>query len=497
MTYYSELVEQAKKYELNIRNELGVDAILTTVEQTLGFETVLHDAGGMVIGGTGRYGMSFGRGRNNSVVAKVLETGRPYIVRDSKTSDLGCSNCRFNDKCGGYGAIAFPVYGHDRTLLGVISIVGFSEEHKKKIAADEEFYFSYLAEASLRLKRRLKLTRMPKQKERRSPHDVLFEDIIGNATGMKNLIAKTRKVVNSPSTVLIQGESGTGKELIARAIHCEGNRSRHPFIALNCSAIPDTLLESELFGYEGGAFTGSKKSGQKGKFELAHQGTIFLDEIGDMPLSLQPKILRVLQERYIEPIGSTKSVPIQVRVIAATHRNLEEMVRNGEFREDLYYRLNVIPLHTMPLRERRADIPLFCDHFIRKHSLVLNKRPLELEPDLEEWLIRYDWPGNIRQLENAIEYMVNMAETDVISFSDLPEYLQEQVEPVNSMSLEQLLAQYERKILESYLIREEYRKDKGKVAKELRISLSTLYRKLEKYEFCIEDWLGGRALNDK
>ena len=163
-----------------------------------------------------------------------------------------------------------------------------------------------------------------------------------------------------------------------------------------------------------------------GKFELAHNGTIFLDEIGDMPLFLQPKLLRVLQEREIERIGGKKAIEINVRVIAATHQNLEEMVRNGTFREDLYYRLNVIPLHTKPLRERRDDIALYLEHFMHKHCKIMQRHPLRLDPMLERWLIRYDWPGNIRQLENAVEYMANMAESDIVSFHDLPDYLFQQ-----------------------------------------------------------------------
>ncbi|WP_082097002.1 sigma-54 interaction domain-containing protein [Paenibacillus wulumuqiensis] len=505
MSYFSEFLENVKKYEVRARHELGIDAILQKVKQQLGLEAELYDEAGRFIGGTGEYSYGHTEEKHERAIARVIETGQPYVVYDSKTSELGCANCKSNDTCSGYGAIYFPVYSSSHTLLGILSITSFMEKYKENIAQDTEFYFTHLAETGIRLEQKLSVMLRPKvqmntKRERTSPHDVLFEDIIGNDTGIRNVILKARKVINSPSTVLIKGESGTGKELLAKAIHYEGNRSRQPFIAINCSAIPDTLLESELFGYEGGAFTGSKKDGKKGKFQLADQGTLFLDEIGDMPLSLQPKILRVLQERSIEPIGSSLSIPINVRVIAATHRNLDEMVQKGEFREDLYYRLNVIPLHTTPLRERRSDIPLFCDYFIRKHAAILSKGPLLLNPALEEWLKRYDWPGNIRQLENAIEYMVNMVDTDMVSFEDLPEYLHEQVESMDNASLEQLLSQYEKKILESYLDREEYRNDKGKVASELQISLSTLYRKLEKYDFCVEEWpkqLGRKAWNVK
>ncbi|MMZ58032.1 Propionate catabolism operon regulatory protein [compost metagenome] len=261
----------------------------------------------------------------------------------------------------------------------------------------------------------------------------------------------------------------------------------HAFVAINCAAIPENLLESELFGYEGGAFTGSRREGSIGKFELANKGTIFLDEIGDMPLFLQSKLLRVLQEKEIERVGGKKAIPVNVRVIAATHQNLEEMVQQGSFREDLYYRLNVIPLYMKPLKERRDDISLYLNYFLRKHGRIMNRNFLRIDPMLERWLVQYDWPGNIRQLENAIEYMVNMAESETISFQDIPDYLLQQEDiPVNQkgLSLEQMVSEYEKNIIQSYFLAEKYRNDKEQIALELQISLSTLYRKLEKYKLC-------------
>jgi transcriptional regulator with PAS, ATPase and Fis domain len=204
-----------------------------------------------------------------------------------------------------------------------------------------------------------------------------------------------------------------------------------------------------------------------------------------MPISLQPQLLRVLQERSIERIGGKKNIPIDVRVIAATHRNLEEMVEKGTFREDLYYRLNVIPLITKPLKERRDDILLFLRYFIRKHCRILKINELSIDPVLEQWLIKYDWPGNIRQLENAVEYMVNIAESDTIEIHDLPDYLNKQENFVcfrRGLSLEQMISEYEKNILEAFYFAEPYRNDKEKISQMLQISLSTLYRKLEKYQ---------------
>lgn len=483
----SSLVNFVKEYEKKVRDEMGFDLIVKDFAELINFEVIVHDENGESISGTGRYKNNFGNGKNK-VVQKVLETKEPYIIYDSKNNELGCEKCKFDDKCVGYGAIAYPIINKQHCTVGVISIVGFSNEHKEKLKINKEYYIARLLDLSNNLKKKLNLLQKNKSHRKNAisqTDDINFNSIIGNDAGLKNLITKARKICNSPSTVLIRGESGTGKELVAHAIHNESNRSDYPFIAINCAAIPETLLESELFGYEGGAFTGANRDGKQGKFEMANQGTIFLDEIGDLPISLQPKLLRVLQERRVERIGGGKSIPINVRVIAATHRNLEGMMQDGSFREDLYYRLNVIPLYTMSLRDRRSDIMLFCTYFIRKHCHLLNKDPMLIEPSLERWIMQYDWPGNIRQLENVIEYMVNMADSSIMGFQDLPDYLHEKVKTQNTvLSLEQMIAQYEKKILQSYFSLDDYKNDKGKVAEELQISLATLYRKLEKYEFC-------------
>jgi len=488
MDRFSSLVNYVKTFEQEVRNEVGFDTIIQRFANSLDFDVIVHDENGQIISGTGRYQNSFGGGEKNIVVQSVLKESEPYIIYDSKNSELGCKNCKYNNDCIGYGAIAYPILNKQFGVIGVISIIGFSNEHKEKISKNTDYYLLKLLNFSNELARKLSMLKTPYNNRFISTDEVKFKNIIGNETTLKNLISKAKKVSNSPSTVLIRGESGTGKELIARALHNESFRKNHRFIAINCAAIPESLLESELFGYEGGSFTGSKKDGKMGKFELADKGTIFLDEIGDMPLSIQPKLLRVLQERKIERIGGKTSIPIDVRVIAATHRNLEGMIQEGDFREDLYYRLNVIPLYTMSLRERQSDISLFCNYFIQKQCQLLNKSTMHLDSDLEKWLIQYDWPGNIRQLENVIEYMVNMADSEVIRFHDLPDYLQETAGPQNvGLSLEQMIAQYEKKILQSYFVLEDYKKDKGKVAEELKISLATLYRKLEKYDFCFDD----------
>jgi transcriptional regulator with PAS, ATPase and Fis domain len=228
--------------------------------------------------------------------------------------------------------------------------------------------------------------------------------------------------MHSTSTVIIRGESGTGKELIAEAIHNNSVRKSAPFIRVNCAAIPENLLESELFGYEKGAFTGATAS-KPGKFNIANKGTIFLDEIGDMPKSMQVKLLRVLQEREFESVGGLVTQKVDVRVISATNRNLEEMMKTGDFREDLYYRLNVLPIVLPPLRDRKADISLLVEHFIEKLGKKLNKEIKGIRKDCLLYLQDYNWPGNIRELENVIERAINMCDSEEITSKDLPFYI--------------------------------------------------------------------------
>lgn len=245
-------------------------------------------------------------------------------------------------------------------------------------------------------------------------------NIIGESQGIRGVFDIVGKAAAVDSTVMVFGESGTGKELIARALHENSARRDKPFMAVNCGAIPHELLESELFGYEKGAFTGATNT-RIGRVELANGGTIFLDEIGDMPIALQVKILRVLAEREIDRLGGTKPVKIDVRFITATHRNLEEAIKEGKFREDLYYRLNIIPLVIPPLRDRKSDIPLLALHFLNKCSENQGKQPKTISDEAMQMLVNYSWPGNIRELGNFIERMVVLSVGSIINPRDLPE----------------------------------------------------------------------------
>lgn len=313
--------------------------------------------------------------------------------------------------------------------------------------------------------------------------------ILGDSKKMMILKSKIRKISNSSSTVLITGESGTGKELVARAIHCEGNRKDKPFIAINCGAIPETLLESELFGYDKGAFSGANSNGRIGKFELANKGVIFLDEIGDMPLYLQVKLLRVLQEKTIVRIGSNKLVSLDLRVIAATNKDLKELVRRGKFREDLYYRLNVIPIEIPPLRERKGDLELLLNSLIDKYNIEFNKSVYLIEDNVLEMFKKYKWYGNIRELENVVEFMVSLCdEKGIINETMLPdsfiESFHEQMgleEKGNDdikeiIPLKDIEKKYIKKAIEIYGDTTEGKKI---AAKKLGIGIATLYRRLE------------------
>lgn len=306
-----------------------------------------------------------------------------------------------------------------------------------------------------------------------------FEDIIGNCPAICECIRLAKVAANGTATVLIQGESGTGKELIAQAIHNSSLRHDGPFVALNCGAIPRNLVESELFGYEDGAFTGAKNGGRPGKFELAHGGTIFLDEIGEMPLDMQVRLLRVLQEKRITRVGGQRNLDIDVRILAATNRDLAKEVHEGNFRHDLFYRLNVLPIHVPPLRERPDDILLFVEFLVNKMCRQLGVAAKRFTAEALKSLAEHDWPGNVRELENVIERAVNICENREISLEYLPRTLLEK-RPVKKAREALTLRDMERQF-----IAEAIHTTGGNIsnaAKLLGIGRNTLYSKLKEYE---------------
>lgn len=311
--------------------------------------------------------------------------------------------------------------------------------------------------------------------------DYGFESIKGKSPSILKIKSRAQKIVNSTSTVFLSGETGTGKGLLARALHYESVRAAHPFITVNCACIPPTLFESELFGYEEGAFTGAKKGGKPGMFELAQNGTIFLDEIGAMPLAMQPKLLEVVQEHTIERIGGTSSISLNIRIIAATNKRPEVLIEQNKLREDLYYRLNVIPIHLPALRERKGDVNILCYEFLKKYNTRLRKNVCDFSPDVLELFSGYPWPGNVRELENAIEYALNMTDESITLKDIPPKYLKTSGD--DSPSIKHKMESIECEMIKSAL--DKYGWDvKGKTAaaKHLGMGLRTLYRKLKNYE---------------
>jgi PAS domain S-box-containing protein len=307
-----------------------------------------------------------------------------------------------------------------------------------------------------------------------------FDDIIGLSEKIITAKSISRKAAQTHSNVLILGESGTGKELFAHAIHLASDRQYAPFVKVNCGAIPTGLLESELFGYEGGAFTGAKKEGKTGKFEQADGGTIFLDEIGDMPLHMQVKLLRAIQEKEVDKIGSMGSKKIDVRIIAATNRNLEKSMHEGNFRQDLYYRLNVVTIYIPALRERKDDIMLIAEYLIKKISKDLNKKVIGISKDSEYFLKNYPWEGNIRELENILERAINVIEeSTIISPIDLPEKITGRKEPKIIISLEETMVIAEKQAIVDALKAADG--NKTRAAKNLEIGRTSLYEKIQKY----------------
>jgi len=322
-----------------------------------------------------------------------------------------------------------------------------------------------LKEENLALKREL------------AQHRGTCKDLVFVSDAMARLFDMLESVIPTKSNVLLTGESGTGKGAIAEYIHCTSPRRDRAFISINCSAIPEGLLESELFGYKRGAFTGANAD-KKGLIELAHEGTLFLDEIGDMPTPLQAKLLKVLDSGEVQPLGGTKTRHVDIRLVSATNQDLEKKIKEGSFREDLYYRLSVFEVCIPPLRERTEDIPLLADFFIKKYSASNEKAIRGVSDEARDAIVSYKWPGNVRELSNVIERAVVLARGDAIGLAELPEKLKTRVESAKGSSLKEALNDVERNMILKAI--EEHRRNKESAAQALGIDLVTLYRKMKK-----------------
>jgi transcriptional regulator with PAS, ATPase and Fis domain len=314
-----------------------------------------------------------------------------------------------------------------------------------------------------------------------------FDSIIGDSQAIMSLKLEARRAASNNFPVLISGESGTGKELFAQAIHHASARKLYPFVRINCAAIPKDLLESELFGYEKGAFTGAGASGKPGKFELAHKGTVFLDEVGDLPFEMQPKLLRAIEDYEFERVGGTKVIRTNLRVIAATNQDLEQMLADGRFRKDLFYRLNVIPLHIPPLRERKTDVIHIARWMLKQMAEEANIPEVKLDKTAETALKHHEWPGNVRELSNVLERTMSALEGSTIHLQDLPFYLHRNTQKSvvkNRSSLKDLQARTEMESIHFAL--KESNNNKANAARILGIHRTLLYKKMKKYDISVK-----------
>jgi len=406
--------------------------------------------------------------------------GPDVVLTDVRMPKMGGLDLLSTLKAKGNDAtvIVMSAYGNMDLALDAMK-AGAYDYVQKPFKPDEVVLALRKAEERELLRRENRALRDEIRKEHK------FEDILAKSARMQEIFRTITKIAEYKTTVLVTGESGVGKELVARAIHRRSTRRGGPFVAVNCGAIPENLLESELFGHKKGAFTDAVHD-RRGLFEEATTGTLFLDEIGELPLGLQVKLLRVLEDEKIRRVGETRDLQIDVRIITATHRDLQNETKAGRFREDLFYRLNVLPIHCPPLRERRDDIPLLIDHFVARNNTRLGTSIRGLDTETRRLLYEYAWPGNVRELENTIERAMVLAEGEQIIAADLPERIREARDPVQvQLASGELSVKKTTRIIEEILIRRALQKTKGnrtRAAEVLEISHRALLYKIKDYQ---------------
>jgi two-component system response regulator AtoC len=405
--------------------------------------------------------------------------GPDVVITDVRMPRMGGLDLLATLKAKNHDATVIVMSAYGNLDLAIDAMKGGAYDYiQKPFKPDEVVLALRKAEEREHLKRENRVLREEIRKENR------FEDILAKSASMEQIFRTIAKIADYKTTVLVTGESGVGKELVARAIHNRSSRRGAPFVAVNCGAIPENLLESELFGHKKGAFTDAVHD-RRGLFEDASPGTLFLDEIGELPLGLQVKLLRVLEDETIRRLGETRDVKVDVRIIAATHRDLHAETKAGRFREDLFYRLNVLPVHVPPLRERREDIPLLIDHFVQRNNARLGTEILGLDSEARRLLFEYAWPGNVRELENTIERAMVLSEGDHIVASDLPERIRDAQDPVQmQLASGELSVKKTARIIEEILIRRALQKTRGnrtRAAELLEISHRALLYKIKDY----------------
>jgi transcriptional regulator with PAS, ATPase and Fis domain len=492
--------------------------IAEAIESVTKIDVTIMDAKRDRIAATGKYlEPSYGNIGEKSAFVYCLNAGEVLVIEDTGNCEI-CRECSSLENCIEKAEVCVPI-SWNGTQIGVIGLIAFDDLQKKTILENRNVYINFvqkmasLLEAKyseiMAIEENKRLTQIMKRianstkrqnylvmlddadelkqeliKYSNENCDITFDDILGVSQSMREVKEMARKVALTESSVLICGESGTGKELFARAIHHASKRSKKPFIAINCGAIPDQLLESEVFGYERGAFSGAHKS-KAGKFEIADGGTIFLDEIGELPLKLQVKLLRVLQEKEICRLGSNNTKKVDVRIISATNANLEERIQNNLFREDLYFRLNILPIVLPPLRENHEDIIYLANHFLQYFNIQFEKEIKGFSKEAMELLLSYKWPGNVRELQNVMEFAVCLETRNKISEPLIRRRLEKSFDIIKEQQpTTDRLNNSESEIFISLLDKYKNIPNKDKVERicsELNISRATFYRRKKEY----------------
>ncbi len=446
---------------LVVDDEENIRLVLRTLLKKHGYEVEVADSGEAALG-------------------LVDSFGPDVILTDVRMPKMGGLDLLATLKAKQHPATVIVMSAYGNVDLAIEAMkAGAYDYVSKPFKPDEIVLVLRKAEERETLRRENRALREQIQKENQ------FESILAKSKEMLDIFRTISKIADFKTTVLVTGESGTGKELVARAIHTRSGRGAAPFVAINCGAIPENLLESELFGHKRGAFTDAS-SDRRGLFEEAHGGTLFLDEIGELPLNLQVKLLRVVQEERIRRLGDSKDIEVNVRLIAATHRDLAADVKAGRFREDLFYRINVLLIHIPPLRNRREDVNLLIDHFILRNNARLGTRSRGVSTEARKLLLEYAWPGNVRELENTIERAMVLAESDLLEVGDLPERIRDALDPVQvHLASGELSIKRTAAAIEQILIRRALQKTKGnrtRAADLLEISHRALLYKIKDYK---------------
>ena len=474
----------------NIR--VYIEKMVHLMSKVLDMDVLISDINHRIIGDGSRKGIvckdeELEVLQNTSVISLAIKEKRRIIFDDAKNQRKECMECKIKSECKTETIIAYPLI-LDEDVIGGFGIYSNEKRQRDKIITDKTIMFEFIDAIQELIISRIRDENLKQKDILEKVNQILqpigngmINEIIGNSKEIQEVKKEILTFSKSRSNVLIQGESGTGKEMFARAMHQGSQCSNGPFIAVNCAAIPDNLLESELFGYEEGSFTGAIKGGRIGKFEVANGGTLFLDEIGELPIHLQPKLLRAIQEKKIQRVGGIDYIDTNIRIIAATNKNLFEMIETREFREDLYYRLGVIPIHIPALRDRSNDIMSLLNHFLQMYSNALEKSALRgFDDEVIMILMKYSWPGNVRELQNTVEYAVNHCLGTYIKVEDLPKRIisnkkNSLIEPRRLVDLEKDA------IIDAlkYYSGEKDAKTKAYVA--LGMSKAMFYRKIKEY----------------